>query len=84
MTIATELYEGTPVIQNQGKSEGLPKANHTINIVGVYAQTITLRSLLTGEIIQVIRDVIDTTTTPIDIALFEESVINDDNLYINL
>lgn len=86
MTIAMQLYSGTPIIQNKGKSEGLPKATHTIEIVGVYVQTIVVRSLTTGELLEINRDVIDTTTPPIDLGLFEQSTINDDTaqLFINL
>ena len=86
MTIALQLYSGTPVIQNQGKSEGLPKANHTIDMVGVYPTTRTLRSLSTGEVIKRIVDVVDTVIAPIDVALFEQMTINGDTSHqvINL
>jgi hypothetical protein len=52
----TDLYMGTPIIQSQGKSEGLAKVNYDLTIEGVYSTPTTLRALDSGATILVQRD----------------------------
>jgi hypothetical protein len=55
MTIS-DLYMGTPIIQSQGKSEGLAKVNYDLTLEGVYSTPTTLKAIDSGATLQVQRD----------------------------